>query len=190
MRRGWLVCIATGLAWTLLCAGAVADDNYVHTFTGFTFPPAVGVFTRMRVTPYNKEKSDIEVDYDNNPYTVHASIYVYPAHDPLAQHYMKCKGDVFQVHPDATILSEKMVALVKHGVTYNGYGALFQFRDRFVNATPQDLLSLLWVFRRGDYYILYRISYAKNAQQLAERQLDDLIKQLDWPAEHPPAASP
>jgi hypothetical protein len=190
MRRGLLVCIATGLAWTLLCAAVRADENYVHTFTGFTFPPKVAAFTRARITPYNAEKSDIEVDYDNNPYTVHASVYVYPAHDPLAQHYMKCKSDVFQVHPDATILSEKDVSLTEGGVKYDGFSALFQFRDRFVNSTPQDLLSLLWVFRRGDYYVLYRISYAKSDKESAEREIGDFIKRLDWPAGNPPPASP
>jgi hypothetical protein len=158
-----------------------ADGNYVHTFTGFSFPPKVADFTRARITAFNEERSDIEVDYDNNPYTAHASVYVYPAHDPLEKHFVKCKSDVFQVHPDATSLGEKPITLRKGGVSYAGFSALFTFHASFVNATPQELLSKLLVFRRGDYYVLYRISYAASARAAAERQIDDFIQRLDWP---------
>lgn len=171
------------MLWVLFCAAPLrADDDYVHTFTGFTFPPKVAAFDRVKITPYNKEQSDIEVDYDNNPYTVHLSVYVYPAHDPLKQHYEQCKSDVITVHPDAKLLEEKLITLRKSGATYNGFSALYSFRAKFVGEEEQDLLSMLWVFRRGDYYVLYRISYSMADKVNAESQIADFIRQLTWPA--------
>jgi len=165
-----------------LCAtSALADDPYVHTFTGFTFPPKVGPFTQVKVTPFNEAHSDIEVDYNNDPYTVHLSVYVYPAHDPLQKHYEQCKADVMQVHPDAKLLEEKPITLEKGGTKFDGFSALYSFRGKFVANKEQDLLSKLIVFRRGDYYVLYRISYAADDKAAAEKQIDDFIQQLAWP---------
>jgi len=175
--------MASATMWLLFCAApAFADEDYVHTFTGFTFPPKVAAFARMRITPYNEVHSDIEVDYDNDPYTVHLSVYVYPAHDPLQQHYEQCKADVSKVHPDAKLLEEKPITLTKSGVKYDGFNALFSFRDKFVADTPQDLLSKLIIFRRGDYYVLFRISYSLTDKANEEKQIADFIEQLAWPA--------
>ena len=84
--------------------------------------------------------------------------------------------------PDAKLLEEKPITLNKSGVKYDGFNALFSFRDKFVANTPQDLLSKLIVFRRGDYYVLYRISYALSDKKAAESQISDFIDQLAWPA--------
>jgi len=170
------------VTWALFCAAPVsADQDYVHTFTGFTFPPKIGKFARIRVTPYNEAHSDIEVDYDNDPYTVHLSVYVYPAHDPLQRHYEQCKAGVVSVHPDAKLLAEQRIKLNKSGVTYSGFSALFSFRDKFVSHTEEALLSQLLVFRRGDYYVLFRISYAADDKSAAEGKITDFIQQFAWP---------
>ena len=166
----------------LFCGGLLrADDDYVHSFTGFTFPQKVGAFERGRITPFNEAHSDIEVDYDNKPYTVHLSAYVYPAHDLLKKHYEQCKADVMQVHPDAKLLEENPMTLDKAGTKYDGFYALFLFRGKFVANTDQDLLSQLIVFQRGDYYVLFRISYAASDKVKAEAEINDFIQQLAWP---------
>jgi hypothetical protein len=175
--------ILIALAGMLLGSGSVlADQPYVHKFTGFTFPLNVEAFARVRITPFNDAHSDIEVDYDDVPFTVHLSAYVYPAYQPLPQHYEQCKGDVVKVHPDAKLLEEKPVTFDKSGVTYHGFKALYSFRDKFVGHTPQDLLSQLIVFRRDDYYVLFRISYALKSKDTAEAKITDFLEQFAWPA--------
>lgn len=170
------------MLWVLFCAGLVrADDNYVHTFTGFTFPPKVAEFTQVKITPFNDAHSDIEVDYNNDPYTVHLSVYVYPAREPLKQHYEECKDAVIRATSNAKLLEEKPITLDKSGVKYDGFSALFSFRAKFVGNQDQDILSKLIIFRRANYYVLFRISYALNAKETAEKQIDDFIQQFTWP---------
>lgn len=188
--KSTLVSIAWAMLWVLFCAAPLrAEGDYVHVFTGFTFPPKVAAFALTKITPYNDAKSDIEVDYDNNPFTVHASVYVYPASDPLKQHYEQCKAGVVTVHPDAKLLEEKPISLNKSGVDYRGFGALFAFRYNFAGKDDQELLSRLWVFRRGNYYVLYRISYLRGDKGAAEKEIDDFIRQLSWPTGHDHAES-
>jgi hypothetical protein len=173
------------LACFLLANPAAQADflkDYVHTYTGFTFPPKIAAFDRTKVTPFNPERSDIEVDYDNSPYTVRASVYVYPATAPLKTHYEECREGVVRVHPDAKLLNESQLTFDKAGTTYHGFAALFSFRDKFVGEKPQNLLSKLIVFRRDDYYILYRISYASSDRADAERQIADFLARLAWPS--------
>jgi hypothetical protein len=183
--RGDRCLIALLLAWSVLpnAAPGRADDAYVHTFTGFTFPPKVAAFARVKITPYNDAKSDIGVDYDNTPFTVHLSVYVYPSLNiALQDHYTDCRDGVSQVHKDAKLLEEKPVTFTKSGATYNGYRARFSFRDKFVGDAPQDLL----LFQRGDYFVLFRISYSAADQAAAEKEIDDFLQQFAWPPGNPP----
>ena len=178
------------MLWVLFCAVPVlAEDNYVHTFTGFNFPPKVAAFTRVQITPFNEAKSDIGVDYNNDPFTVHLSIYVYPSSGmytagnvPLKQHYEDCKASVIKAHPPAKLLEETPVTFAKSGADYDGLKALYSFHDKFINHQDQDLLSQLILFQRGDYYVLFRITYAQSDKTAAEQQIADFLKQLAWPA--------
>lgn len=166
----------------LCCAGSLlADENYVHSFTGFTFPPSVMAFSRIRVTPFNEAKSDIEVDYDNKPFTVHLSAYVYPAKDPLQKHYEQIKAEVVQVYPGAKLLEEKPVAVNKSGVDYHGFTALYDVRSKIFGKADADTLSKVIVFRRDDYYVLYRISYSPADKADAESKISDFLDQFAWP---------
>ena len=179
----WRFLIAWVVAGIFLGGGLLrADDSYIHTFTGFTFPPTVGSFEKKRVTPFNEAHSDIEVDYDNKPFTVHLSFYVYPANGPLKPHYEKCKSDVVQVHHDAKLLKEEPVTLEKSGVKYDGFSALYSFRGNFFGTPDQELLSKVIVFKRGDYYVLVRVTYALSDKTNAELEIADFIYKLEWPA--------
>ncbi len=178
---------ALAIAAVLCLCPVHSDDNYVHSFTSFTFPPKVGAFERKKITFFNQEHSDVEVDYDNDPFTVHLSVYVYPASGiyavpvPLKKHYEDCKAAVPRATPDAKLMEEKPYVLEKSGIKYDGYYALFSFRSKFVGDQEQDLLSQLILFQRGSYYVLFRISYAANDKANAEKQIDDFLQQLAWP---------
>ena len=170
------------MVWVLFCAGSlVADDNYTQPGTGFVFPPKVAGFVRTHVTPYQPDYSDIEVDYDNSPYTVHLSVYVYPASAPLKLHYEGCKAGVLRIHPDAKLIEEKPMSVAKGGVTFNGYYALYSFRAKMIEAQETDLFSQLIVFRRDNNYVLFRISYLVSDRNHAERAITDFIDQYQWP---------
>jgi hypothetical protein len=187
MNRGWLF---AGWVFFLSCGGFLfADEPYIHTFTGFTFPPNVEAFARVRVTPYNADRSDIEVDYDNVPYTVHLSAYVYPVREfyanpaqvKLQQHYDDCKASVKQAHPDAKLIEEEPVVFHRSNVDYHGYRALYTFRDKFVGHVEQDLFSQLLVFRRDDYFVMFRISYVQSDKKKAEAGISDFLDVFAWP---------
>jgi len=161
------------------------NDNYVHNFTGFTFPLKVGAFKRVRVTPFNANASDVGIDYNNDPLTAHVSVNIYPAKGPVQAHYEQCRDQVAQVHPDAKLVEEKPVTLNKAGATYNGYSALFTFQGKFGGDTEQELLAKLLVFRYGDYFVTYRVSYSEDDRAATEKLIDDFIQQLDWPSPSP-----
>jgi hypothetical protein len=168
-----------------------ADENYVHSFTGFTFPPTVGAFERGKITPYNAEKSDIQVDYYNQPFTVLCSAYVYPANEPLDKHYEECKAAVTQAHPNAALKSEGRIVFDKSGTKYHGYEADYAFPDKFGSSpAPVDILSKVVVFRRDDYFVLFRISYLLSDKQAAEREINDLLQGLAWPPGGSDASAP
>jgi len=172
----------------LLCLQPLQGDDYVHSTIGFVFPSKVASFERAKVTFFNPAHSDVEVDYNNDPFTVHLSVYVYPASGiytasvPLKVHYEDCKNSVVKTHPDAKLLEEKPYTLEKSGTRYEGYYALYSFRGKFVGHEDQDLLSQVIVFQRGDYYILYRISYAAAYRTQAEGEINEFIDQLAWPS--------
>ena len=79
------------------------------------------------------------------------------------------------------LLEEKPITVTKSGVNYNGFSALYSFRDKFVGHVPQDLLSHLLVFRRDDYYVLFRISYPAADKKDAESKINDFLEQFAWP---------
>lgn len=176
--------VAFAAAWILFCStAALAADDYVHTFTGFSFPIKVADFARTKVTPLNAENSDIEVDYDNNPRTAHVSVYVYPASEmQLHEHYLAWCAEVSKANPTAKLLQETPLTLRKSGVDYHGYSASFSLRAKLVGDKAQDLLSKLLLFRRGAYDILYRISYVQSDKDAAEKQIDTFLDKLAWPA--------
>lgn len=174
-------------------ATATASGNaYIHGYTGFTFPLNVGPFKRVQVTPFNANASDVGIDYNNDPLTAHVSVNIYPAKGPLQAHYQQCRDQVAQVHPDAKLVEEKPVTLNKAGATYNGYSALFTFQGKFAADTAQELLSKLLVFRYGDYFVTYRVSYTGDNRAANEKLIDDFIQNLDWPPPTPatPLATP
>ncbi len=174
--------IAIAMAATLFCvAPCAAEPDYVQPGTNFHFPAQVADFSRSKITPYNAAHSDVEVDYDNDPFTVHLSVYVYPTSGPLKSHYEQCRADVSRVHPDAQLFEEKPYQIEQGGVTYQGYYALFFMRDRFIGDKEQDLLSQLIIFRRDNNYVLYRISYLRSEREKAEKQIAEFIKQFVWP---------
>jgi hypothetical protein len=186
MRRGRILSIASVLACLLYCSGAsAADDVFVHSFTNFAFPPQVGAFSRGAITPYNSEGSDVGVDYTNDPNTCKLSVYVYPAKTGLPEHFKKCEADVLEVHPAAKLIEEKPVHLSKGGVGYDGLYASYGFHDKFVGHREQDLLSRVVLFQRGDYFVLFRISYARTYPIATEKQIDDFMDKLEWPKGDP-----
>ena len=168
---------------TLVSTAQAGNEDYVHSFTGFTFPLKFEGFDRVKVTPFNEEKSDIEVDYNNSPFTTHLSFYVYPAGDPLKKHYEECREAVTKPHPDAKLIEEKPITLTKNGKVYEGYSAVFGFKDSFVGKKDQDLLSQVILFQFEHYYVLYRISYAASDKENAEKQITNFIEKFVWPSE-------
>ena len=175
------------IAWTmvlvLFCAGALrADPAYVQPGTGFVFPPEVASFKQVRITPFKADHSDVEVDYNNDPFTVHLSVYVYPANGPLKPHYEGCRDAVGKATPGAKLVEEKPIDLDKGGVTFHGFYGLLSFHTGIIGGTQADLLSQVIVFRRDNNYVLYRISYLASDRVAAEKAIAEFLEKFDWPA--------
>ena len=143
----------------------------------------MGDFTRVKVIPFNKEGSDIEVDYHNSPFTIHLACFIYPAFAPLKKHYESCCGAVEKSQPTAKLLGENRIALKKNGKTYEGFRAVYAFKDKFVDKTEQELLSEVVLFQFEHYDVLYRISYAAADQASAEKQIAGFVGKFAWPEE-------
>lgn len=168
--------------------GFAQDDApaaYVHAATRLTFPEQIARFTRAKVTFYNQERSDVGIDYRNDPYTTLLSVYVYPAAGSMEDHFKDCCAAVVKQNKEPKLLEEKPDSLVKGGTTYEGRQALYAVKRKLGGPDEVEVLSQVRLFRYGSFWVLYRISYLKARQAECGQEIEAFLEAEPWPA--PPA---
>lgn len=174
--------------------------NYVHHPTGFTFPPALGVFRRSGVTEYNREKTDVSADYDKvaGGQSVATTVYVYPApaltsiRSPQAvvddakdhlctQVWEGIKADIVRAHPDAELISLDQIASPSPSFKQRGHRATFRFTGDFGGGN-QSLRSEaeLFCYAAGGWLVAYRTTAPAAFDYRSD--LTALMHALQWPS--------
>jgi hypothetical protein len=174
--------------------------NYVHSATGFTFPPVLGAFKRSGITEYNREKTDVSAGYDKvaNAQSVATTVYIYPAPpltsigspqaviDDAKEHlctqvWEGIKADIARAHPDAELVALDEIPSPSPVFKDHGHRATFRFTGDF-GGSNQPLRSEadLFCYAGGDWLVAYRTTAPAAFDYRAD--LTTLMRALRWPS--------
>jgi len=210
LRGKWMRRAVITLAVLLAACGsqAQAPDQpkklnpsgaYVHRATGFTFPVALGKFTRTAITEYNQEKTDVSAGYGKvaGQESVAITVYVYPAPpltsigspqtviDDARQHlctqvWEGLKVEIAQAHPDAELLSLEQIDSPFSSFRKPGHRAVFRFTGN-LGGKEQPVRSEadLFCYAGGQWLVAYRTTAPDAFDYRGD--LDALMHLLRWP---------
>ena len=193
MRYLWVFLGLAGLCGLTACAtnGGIGSrqpcstEIYTNAATGFYFPPAVDGFFRGRVTIYNPNGDDVGVGYDQPNYLIAVTVFIYPipAQGPdstFEEHFRRCEATVFKQHSDVKLALEQPAQVWDRGVEQTGKRAVFTYQQEFASR-QQAVRSEMCLFKRGNHYILYRMTYPAAVQPEAEPDIRFFLEDFAWP---------
>lgn len=177
------------------------QGTYIHHESGMQFPGMVEAFQRINARSYSATgQDDVGIGYKSIlryvPITV--TVYVYPVPavyradsaspevaDPEKFLMDNSLNDITSVilslHKDTVLLKKQTFTLQQNGRMINGRKALFQYTQP-VDGAPQDVLSELYLFRSGPWFVKYRATYPRTVQSFAQDHIVDFMKSLTIPA--------
>ena len=172
--------------------------DIVHQATGMKFPPRVNQFVRVKLSRFDAAGRDISVGY--NLYlppvgkAVYASVvmtvYIFPTGgsggpnaaqgDLFNTQFEKVKGEIVQAHPGAELIREGGAVLTQNGAPCEGRRAAYRF---VVPSSfgPQLVRSDAYLFARGDWFLLYRVSYQSQREGFVDVDIRNFMETLSWP---------
>lgn len=156
-----------------------ARGNLIHIQTGarIQFPASAGELVRTAVRIYDEQTNDVGVHYggslpESEPQCLYAlSAYVYPATESLSDHLVAVRREFLARAQDAKA-SQHLLALdlvQKDAGVHDAYTATVEGLKSF------EQISL---YRRGDWFLKYRITYGPADRESCERRLFDAIAAL------------
>lgn len=155
-----------------------ATGEYTQTSTGQVFPESLGSFSRVGITGYNAEGSDIGVGYNHSSLPIAVTLYSYPApaikstgsppevieaarNSLFVGAYNQSRQDIILAHQNNELVAESTFNLHQNDKVYSGRQAAFNYTDNFAGQV-QPLLSHLYLFQAGDYLYKYRVTHPAN----------------------------
>lgn len=165
------------------------------------FPESIGRFQRVQVTEFAPGQKNIGVGYNlydpENPIIM--TVYVRPAPTVInigsppevvaiaSQHLFARaleteKASIMNAHPNARLISDGAFVLTEAGRKHEGHESIFEFQYTFWG-TPEDAFSRLYLFRHNDWFIKYRITSSKGAEESAKKAISSFMTDLHWPEE-------
>jgi len=176
------------------------QGTYIHHESGMQFPGTVQSFQRINARSYSDSgQDDVGIGYKSVlryvPITV--TVYVYPVPsiyrdesassqvaDPERFLMDNSLSDITRVilslHKDTVMLKKQTFTLQQNGRMINGRKALFQYKQPVAGA-EQDVLSELYLFRSGPWFVKYRATYPRTVQNFAQDHIVDFMKSLTIP---------
>ena len=207
MKR--LLCPFLLLAGTLMCGCPgpnitvfqpvliEATGTYTHPGSGMPFPLAAGYFQRVKITQYDPQETDVGVGYNlySMGYQVAMTVYVYPAQvtsigspdDVVAaayasvrkSHFEGVKQAITDLHPDAVLVSEGPTTIEQDQMAYPGLKAAFEYEGSFFGR-QQKLGTHAYLFNYGKWFVKYRVTYPKAAEEMALSRIEDFMAKFRW----------
>jgi hypothetical protein len=182
---------------TASAPGTAADaKSYVHPGTKMAFPEKVAGFTRVEVTKFAADESDVGVGYnaDDPTLPIVVTVFVFPApavtklaaetaEQAAARQFQRAleavKTEIAGSHEDAKVLSEGEFVLRQGEQSHKGVKVTYDMNYRSGNqAVPTR--SDMFLFLRGAWQIEYRVSYPKAAAGAAQAVIEKLMGALKW----------
>lgn len=171
-----------------------SDGKYLHQYSDFVFPTKIGHFLRVSMNNLDPHGVEVSVVY-NSDSGILLTVYVYPTRrysydtgrDPLEEHFRGVRDMAVRNSPDARLISDGPSRVKQNGKSYTGRRAVMSLEDFRAKATrsrkrPKGISELI-IFRLGDFFIKYRITYSEAIEIKAEREINDFMSALRWPAE-------
>ena len=165
-----------------------AEGDYAHGPTGLAFPERVGPFERVSISAYDAPRTGIEVGYDYRSFDALVAFTVY-VREPLRsdsgelasleQQFGLEKAVITADHPGAEESWSRETAAATDGIALPGQAAQFEYDERF-NLSKQPVLSRLYLFDRGGWFVKYRATYARDQAGEAESVLEELLAVAPW----------
>jgi hypothetical protein len=170
------------------------------------FPPSVGYFQRGKVTQYEPREKDVGVGYNLHSirYQVTITVYVYPAKvisigspdDVVAATYAPVRKSQFEgvkaaitdLHPDAVLVSEGPTTMKQDQTDHPGLKATFEYKGPFFGR-EQELGTRAYLFNYGKWFVKYRITYPKDAEEMALSRIEDFMAKFKWSQPDDPAGN-
>ena len=159
------------------------DGALVHVHSGGKFPNYISSFIRLKPRNYDQYGYDVSVGYSlYESGSAIADIYIYPSHGiDLKEHFGSIKNSIVYYHPDAHHVEEyDTVVDVDDGSELLGYCAVYTYAQSF-QGRKQKVESQALIFKRGDWFILFRITYPLIENiVLIQEEVNDLIRNYNY----------
>jgi hypothetical protein len=166
-----------------------SEQTLVHNPTGFAFPSDVGRFRRENtMRRYDSEGRDISIGYNVSPHSpdfIAMTVYVYPApalsaeisaENSLDSHFQQVKADILGHDRGARLLYQQTVEFAQPFLPRHARRAVFSTTRSWGPSFSEALL-----FRAGDWFVLYRVSYRQSCGQRCADRVKEFVLSLRWP---------
>jgi hypothetical protein len=153
----------------------LVTDLYYHNPTRVEFPVKIGVFDRASITVFDKEETNIAVDYrsNDNQDQTHFTIYIYPAGVGTDE---RLHNEFFKVLKAITISEHKGIDARQSAFHYTHDGYSFVGITAKINGLKNAVYSKLTLFECGQYFLKFRMSTnlkrSENLDSLQESLLE------------------
>lgn len=199
IRRSWLMITISALLFVSCQTtskpyqpskappGFTIDEEgvLVHLHSGGSFPLYIRSFIRGHPHNYDRAGYDVSVGYRlYESGAAEATIYIYPSEGvDLKEHFGSLKDSIIYYHPQARQIEEVDVAVeLDDGSELSGHCAVYTFEEIF-HGRNRIVESQAFVFKKGNWFIAFRITYPVIAdQELIRKEVNLLITSFDYAA--------
>ena len=152
------------------------------------YPRVLGSFYRTDITRYDATGENASVGYNYFEETgdtlIAFTAYVYPAaNESLDDALKSATNDVKSERRGVKVLGTTPAKTQQAGQTYEGRKTTFQYEDKFGGrGEKQKLMSELYLFKKGDRFVKYRVTYPAAAAAQAQQRLAGFLSAFPWPS--------
>lgn len=169
----------------------VAGD-YKQISSGITFPETVNDFTRVSITKFNEQGTDIGVGYNHFGNQIALTLFVYPAQEIMSfgspkdviesaekqlfdNTYQRSKQGILYAHQNSELVGEERYTQEKYG-QHAGMHATFKYSEQFAGKF-QVVTSHLYLIQIQNELYKYRVTYPVNSD--GESDVSHFIESFD-----------
>jgi hypothetical protein len=168
---------------------------------GCSFPPGLEAFQRINARNYSLSgQDDVGIGYKSvlRYVPISVTVYIYPVPaiyqvdaptlavpDPerflMENSFSDITSVILSLHTDTVLLNKQTFTLEQNGRMINGRKALFQYKQP-VAGRQQEVLSELYLFHSGPWFVKYRATYPETVERFARDHIVDFIESLTIPS--------
>ena len=159
------------------------EGAFVHLHSGGKFPMYISSFIRGYSHSYDPHGYDVSVGYSlYESGAAEATIYIYPTEGiDLKEHFELTKYAIDYYHPDAHQVEEFDTAVeFDNDSAISGICAVYTFEEKY-HGKNQMVESQAFVFKKGDWFISFRITYPMTEDlDSIRREVNLLVNKFDY----------